>query len=468
MKNTGRVSFSDLLAFLNDLKPIVENTFLKNIYHYQGYWEFKFTKISIVVLPGYHVFVGNFIEREKDLHSICTKLRKELRDEKILSIEIFPGDRTFYFEFRNFYLVFEMFAKGNLILLNKEKEIIVLTRVYNKISHGNNYHLCKYEWKLFDNHKVFMKNDNEYELGGNIPLLEANALLWTKKYQNLFRVKEKKEQVMDPIHRQIGELQKKIEKCWIQIQETDANDFEKIGQIHEERKKLENKLTRAREHHQMKKKKKPTSATIYQEIKSDRWYHEYHWWKTKNNLLVVGGRNADQNEKLVKNYLRDQDYYFHSEQPGSGSFIMFNDNNFEDLIIDIVDTCKGVLCFSHNWKLGILKGNVYYVKGHQVSKSAPVGEYVSKGSFMIYGKKNFIKVDTLQLGYCMTGDKELMLAPYDICNRYTGKMIKLIPRTGKKGNSKDIVKKIKEVFHLQTIPNVVYIFSHPCIIFVKN
>ena len=33
------------------------------------------------------------------------------------------------------------------------------------------------------------------------------------------------------------------------------------------------------------------------------WYEEYHWFYTTNNLLVVAGKNSDQNEQLVKKYM---------------------------------------------------------------------------------------------------------------------------------------------------------------------
>ena len=41
--------------------------------------------------------------------------------------------------------------------------------------------------------------------------------------------------------------------------------------------------------------------------------------------------------------------------------------------------------------------DVFWVYGNQVSKSPPAGEYLPKGSFMIYGKKNYIKAVKLNL-----------------------------------------------------------------------
>lgn len=42
--------------------------------------------------------------------------------------------------------------------------------------------------------------------------------------------------------------------------------------------------------------------------------------------------------------------------------------------------------------------NAYWVTGEQVSKTAPTGEYLTTGSFMIRGKKNFLPPSHLILG----------------------------------------------------------------------
>ena len=99
--------------------------------------------------------------------------------------------------------------------------------------------------------------------------------------------------------------------------------------------------------------------------------------------------------------MNDNDLYFHTDDPGSGSFIMFTsnikdfDSNKNNYMIDIDETAEGVLAFSSQWNTSCPTGEVFYVKGNQVSKTPPSGEYIGKGSFMIYGKKEFIKVISL-------------------------------------------------------------------------
>jgi len=42
--------------------------------------------------------------------------------------------------------------------------------------------------------------------------------------------------------------------------------------------------------------------------------------------------------------------------------------------------------------------NVFWVKPEQVTKTAPTGEYLTTGSFMIRGKRNYLPTTHLILG----------------------------------------------------------------------
>lgn len=50
------------------------------------------------------------------------------------------------------------------------------------------------------------------------------------------------------------------------------------------------------------------------------------------------------------------------------------------------------------WEAKVLT-RAWWVYGHQVSKSAPTGEYLTTGSFMIRGKKNYLLPEHLQFGF---------------------------------------------------------------------
>jgi hypothetical protein len=345
---------------------------------------------------------------------------------------------------------------------------------------------------------------------------EANGKLWKEKYKTLFRTpaaaasafpkggkggskggRRNKSQVV-AIQRQLDKLEQLLVLVTARIETMTTStpcDYAELGKQHTERKAIQQKIHRAKEHlDSARAKEADTRAAVVNPTTEElqnrgsivvtptpalaphtKWYHSYHWWHTKSGILVVGGRNADQNERLVKTYLGKDDTYFHSEAPGSGSFVMFSTSSGgEGNAIDIHETAGGVLSLSGAWKAGVSSGTVYYVKGSQVCKTPPTGTFVTKGSFMIQGEKTYVKVDDLSLGYTITEKNELLLAPYPIIRRVaaantSAPFLRLRPRAAKKGNAKEIVTTLKRLFNLRSpLPEDAYIFNHPCSVFVHR
>lgn len=56
------------------------------------------------------------------------------------------------------------------------------------------------------------------------------------------------------------------------------------------------------------------------------------------------------------------------------------------------------LFFSVAWEAKV-STSVWWVHADQVSKTAPTGEYLTTGSFMIRGKKNFLPPCQLAMGF---------------------------------------------------------------------
>jgi hypothetical protein len=56
------------------------------------------------------------------------------------------------------------------------------------------------------------------------------------------------------------------------------------------------------------------------------------------------------------------------------------------------------MCHSKTWDLKVI-ADVYWVWGHQVSKTPPSGMSMGHGSFMIYGKKSFIYPIRMEMGF---------------------------------------------------------------------
>jgi len=55
------------------------------------------------------------------------------------------------------------------------------------------------------------------------------------------------------------------------------------------------------------------------------------------------------------------------------------------------ETAEAAASYSKAWKTGMGSCDVYYVTPDQVSKTAPSGEYLSKGGFTISGRKEYFR-----------------------------------------------------------------------------
>lgn len=131
-------------------------------------------------------------------------------------------------------------------------------------------------------------------------------------------------------------------------------------------------------------------------IKPRAWYEKFHWLFTRNGFLVIGGRDASQNEVVVKKYLRDNDIFLHADIHGGSAAVLLT-NGKEPSQMDIEDAALIPACYSKAWKTGMGFIEVFWATGSSVSLSPPPGEYLPKGAIMVYGKKNYLK-KPLRLG----------------------------------------------------------------------
>ena len=68
---------------------------------------------------------------------------------------------------------------------------------------------------------------------------------------------------------------------------------------------------------QIEKQKINISRTIIREARQILWFEKFKWFISSENYLVISGRDAQQNELLVKKYLRTGDVYVHADIHGA-------------------------------------------------------------------------------------------------------------------------------------------------------
>lgn len=127
-----------------------------------------------------------------------------------------------------------------------------------------------------------------------------------------------------------------------------------------------------------------------------KWYERYRWFYTCAGILAVGGREASSNSALIRRYADPSDIVFHAEIAGSPFFLLKGGRKSHDER-DVIEVAQAVVSFSRAWREGLFAADAYYVYPEQVSTRAPSGEYLPRGSFMIYGERTYIKGLRLQL-----------------------------------------------------------------------
>jgi predicted ribosome quality control (RQC) complex YloA/Tae2 family protein len=156
------------------------------------------------------------------------------------------------------------------------------------------------------------------------------------------------------------------------------------------------------------------------------WFEKFRWFDSSEGLLVIGGRDATSNETLLKRYTSAEDLVMHAEAHGA-PFVVVKTGGAQPTPETLREAAQECVSYSRLWKDAIRSGDAYWVRPEQVTKSAPAGEYLTKGAFMIRGTRNYIRGVELALavGVTLRDGKALLVAgpPSAVksrCHAYVG------------------------------------------------
>ena len=319
------------------------------------------------------------------------KLEKEIKLKKIV------GDLI--------YLNYQEVEK----LLNEITEILALKDKENKISEINKKEIAKKFDPLDNLLIVYLKN-----VEGNISEIKLN-----------FRktVSENAEKAYDN-NKKLRNKKKGAEKSILKTKEKiELATKKKL----EEEKKEENRSVKKEKLH---------------------WFEKYRWFISSEGNIIIGGKDAKTNERVVKKYLKDEDRYAHADIQGAPSIVIKN-KGFNDELLDISEktleeACIFAAAYSKAWKQ-FAEAQSYWVLPEQVSKTAQSGEFIPKGAFIIRGKRNYYrcKLEIAVGGINIEGEKKIMAGPIDAVKKRTNRYIVLEPGGIKKN---DIARRIAKAF----------------------
>ncbi|MEM4630328.1 MAG: NFACT RNA binding domain-containing protein [Candidatus Diapherotrites archaeon] len=188
---------------------------------------------------------------------------------------------------------------------------------------------------------------------------------------------------------------------------------------------------------------KATQNIEKKELKKKRekkWYEKFRWFFTSEGLLAIGGKDATSNEKIINNYMKENDIYFHADIHGAAHIILKcekspNENSLKETAIFAAVHSKA-------WQEKIPTIDVYSAKPTQITKKAPTGETLPKGAFMVYGERTWYKKTKLSyaIGAKKEGEEiEIFAGPESAIEKKADAIVKLTFGNKKKS---DCAKKI--------------------------
>jgi len=173
------------------------------------------------------------------------------------------------------------------------------------------------------------------------------------------------------------------------------------------------------------------------QMQQARDFMNYRWFYTSEGRLVVGGKNEDQNELVLRNFLKPNYVVMHTSKPGSPFMIIQEHEPSEK---DLNETAVFCAAFSKQWKLGNKKVDIDVFKGSQIYKD----KKMKTGTFGVKGKKKKMKVKP-ELALVIQKGK-LRAVPKS--KRKEEILVNIQPGKLSKEEATDkIAKKIKDKFH---------------------
>lgn len=199
----------------------------------------------------------------------------------------------------------------------------------------------------------------------------------------------------------------------------------KIEGMHRIIREMEGKMREEKEREDLKKR-------LINPAKPE-WFVKFRWFRP-HGFLVLGGRDATQNEMLVKKHTEPDDIFFHADLHGAPAVVIKTEGKEAgNEVLSL--TADFAFSYSSAWKAGHGSGKVYWVRGSQASLTPPPGQYRPKGGIIITGERNYL---TGKAGIEIGVEGNRLVVGYGL----EGPKVKVVPGREKKTETAKKIRKI--------------------------
>ena len=186
------------------------------------------------------------------------------------------------------------------------------------------------------------------------------------------------------------------------------------------------------------------------------WYEKFNWFFTSGGKLVIGGRDAQQNEMVNSRHFESGDLFFHADIHGASVTVMKDGENSGKA--DREEAAQFAASFSRGWQEGLRSVDVYCMRREQVSKSTEKGS-LGTGSFLLSGEREWYRNVPLALA-CFVRDGIFSIVPGKAAESLglaDAKVLHLSQGEKKKSDAAKLVSRLLEYddvdYIMQHMPN---------------
>ena len=79
------------------------------------------------------------------------------------------------------------------------------------------------------------------------------------------------------------------------------------------------------------------TIALIKKVRKTYWFEKFYWFISSDNYLVIGGRDRQQNEIIVKKHLVCGDAYVHADVHGSSSVVVKNPSGYIIVLLHYLD-----------------------------------------------------------------------------------------------------------------------------------
>jgi len=211
-----------------------------------------------------------------------------------------------------------------------------------------------------------------------------------------------------------------------------------IGRYYDANRKLKKKIAGARAAMERPVVAEAKKKTVQAPVMKRRWYHRFRWFSTSDGVLVLGGKDASQNEELVRKYMEGGDLFVHADVHGASVVIVKGATGRMDEVAQFAASYSGA------WRSGHFSADVYAVRPAQVSKTPESGEYIGRGSFVVRGERDYYRDVPLAVAIGLQREPEIAVigGPPSAVSARTDLFVTLRPGTFEPN---DIARKLLRV-----------------------